>query len=81
MRYILSKHAREQMKLRRVTEEEIIFTLRNYLTTYPTVYGGTTLIAYFTDGTRLKVWLANTQPLEEPFFIKSVGMREVHVQS
>jgi hypothetical protein len=79
MQYILSKHAQVQMKLRKVTEAEVVFTLGNYLTTYPAHHGGTTIVAYFNDKTRLKVWLANATPLQEPFFVKSVGRREFHV--
>jgi hypothetical protein len=64
------------LKKRRVTIEEVEYTLRNFLMTYPSLLGGTTLVAYFENYQRLKVWVANVVPLQEPFFVKSVGRRE-----
>ncbi len=76
MQFILSRHAKVRMSERRVTIEEVEYTLRNFLTTYPSLLGGTTLVAYFENHQRLKVWVANVVPLQEPFFVKSVGRRE-----
>ena len=76
MQFILSKHAKARMNERRVTIEEVEYTLRNFLMTYPSLLGGTTLVAYFENYQRLKVWVANVVPLQEPFFVKSVGRRE-----
>jgi hypothetical protein len=76
MDYTLSRHAKARMKERRVTIKEVEYTLRNFLMTYPSLLGGTTLVAYFENYQRLKVWVANVIPLQEPFFVKSVGRRE-----
>jgi hypothetical protein len=77
--FIYSQHAREQMRLRRVTEEEIIYVLQRFSLTYPAHHGGTSLIAYFPDRSQLKIWVANALPLHEPIFIKSVGRRKLNV--
>jgi hypothetical protein len=76
MDYMLSRHAKVRMSERSVTIEEVEYTLRNFLMTYPSLLGGTTLVAYFENYQRLKVWVANVVPLQEPFFVKSVGRRE-----
>jgi hypothetical protein len=76
MQFILSRHAKVRMSERGVTIEEVEYTLRNFLMTYPSLLGGTTLVAYFENNQRLKVWVANVVPLQEPFFVKSVGRRE-----
>jgi hypothetical protein len=76
MQFILSRHAKVRMSERGVTIEEVEYTLRNFLMTYPSLLGGTTLVAYFENNQLLKVWVANVVPLQEPFFVKSVGRRE-----
>ncbi len=76
MQFILSKHAKVRMSERRVTIEEVEYTLHNFLMTYPSFLGGTTLAAYFENYRRLQVWVAHLVPLQEPFFVKSVGRRE-----
>lgn len=63
------------MSLRRVTEEEILHVLFRYSVTYPAHNGGTSLLAFFPDGSHLKIWVANSMPIKEPIFIKSVGRR------
>ena len=78
MDFIYSQHAREQMQLRAVTEEEILYVLQHFSLTYPAHDGGTSLIAYFPDKSQLKIWVANGLPLEEPIFIKSVGRRKLN---
>ena len=67
------------MQLRRVTEEEILYVLFRYSMTYPSHNGGTSLLAYFPDGSQLKIWVANALPIAEPIFIKSVGRRTGNV--
>ncbi len=75
----LSSH-QGALKKRRVTIEEVEYTLRNFLMTYPSFLGGTTLAAYFENYQRMKVWVAHLVPLQEPFFVKSVGRRESYAQ-
>lgn len=72
MDYIITKHARKQMALRRVTEEEIEFVLKNYSMTYPSDNGGTTLFALLNDGSSVRLWVVGGLPLEEPVIIKSL---------
>lgn len=79
MDYVLSRHAKMRMKERRVTIGELEYTLRNYRMTYPSQLGGTTLVAFFENFQKLKVWIANVAPIQEPFFVKSVGRRESYV--
>ncbi|WP_150121992.1 DUF4258 domain-containing protein [Candidatus Planktophila sulfonica] len=79
MDFIYSRHARRQMLERRVTEEEINYVLHRYSLTYPADKGGTSLFAELPDGRKLVVWLANSRPLNKPFFIKSVARRDRHV--
>lgn len=76
MDYKYTRHAREQMESRRVTEDEIVYVLQRFSLTYPAHDGGTSLIAYFEDGSHLKIWVVNRLPLQEPVIIKSVGRRK-----
>jgi uncharacterized protein YuzE len=62
MDYKYTRHAREQMESRRVTEEEIVYVLQRFSLTYPAHDGGTSLIAYFEDGSHLKIWVVNRLP-------------------
>ncbi len=73
-----SQQGRE--KERRVAMEEVEYALRNFLMTYPSFLGGTTSAAYFENYQRLQVWVAHLVPLQEPFFVKSVGRRESYAR-
>jgi hypothetical protein len=75
MEFIYTLHARERMLERGVTEDEILYVLFRYSLTFPADNGGTSLLAYFPDGSHLTVWVANPMPITEPIIVKSVGRK------
>jgi hypothetical protein len=64
------------MQERHVSEEDIAFTLSNYLVSRPGRDGGTALYALMKDGSTVVVWVAQELPLTSEVVVKSVG-REV----
>ncbi len=76
MQIIITHHARIRMLERHVSEEDVAFTLSNYLMSRPGRNGGTGLYALMKDGSTVAVWVAQELPLTSPVIVKSVG-REV----
>ena len=72
MEYVITDHARAKMRLRGVTEEEVVYVIHNYSTTYPADNSGTTLFGVLADGSSVRLWVAGGLPLQEPVIIKSV---------
>jgi hypothetical protein len=73
MQIIITHHARIRMLERKVSEEDIHFTLGNYLVSRPGRDGGTGFYALMQDGSTVAVWVAQELPLVSPVVIKSVG--------
>jgi len=71
--FTITKHARDRMKQRAVTVEEISFTLRNFDLTYPGNDNGLAVLKLFPDGRILKVWIAESSLHIDPLTIKSVA--------
>ena len=61
------------MMERQVSEEDIFFTLANYLVSRPGRDGGTAFYALMRDGSTVAVWVAQALPLRSPVIVKSVG--------
>jgi hypothetical protein len=61
------------MMERQVSEEDIFFTLANYLVSRPGRDGGTGFYALMRDGSTVSVWVAQALPLTGPVIVKSVG--------
>jgi hypothetical protein len=76
MQIIITHHARIRMLERHVSEEDISFTLSNYLLSRPGRDGGTGFYALMMDGSTVVVWVAQELPLTSEVVVKSVG-REV----
>jgi hypothetical protein len=76
MQIIITHHARIRMLERHVSEEDVAFTLSNYLLSRPGREGGTAFYALMKDGSTVVVWVAQELPLASPVIVKSVG-REV----
>jgi hypothetical protein len=72
MDYIITNHARAQMRLRGITESDVIYILRLHTVTYPANNGGTTLQGVLLNGEIVRIWVANGLPLAEPIIIKSL---------
>jgi hypothetical protein len=75
MQYILTRHAQIQSVQRNVSEEEIIFTLRNFHITVPGNNGGTGLFAHMPNGDTVILWIVGELPLIEPVIIKTTVKR------
>lgn len=73
MHIIISHHARIRMVERQVSEEDIFFTLANYVVSRPGRDGGTGFYALMRDGSTVAVWVAQALPLTSPVIVKSVG--------
>jgi hypothetical protein len=76
MQIIITHHARIRMLERHVSEEDILFTLSNYLLSRPGRDRGTGFYALMKDGSTVVVWVAQELPLKDSVVVKSVG-REV----
>ena len=72
MDYIITNHARAQMKLRGITESDVIYILQSHRVTYPANNGGTTLQGVLLTGEIVRIWVVNSLPFEEPIIIKSL---------
>ena len=73
MHIIISHHARIRMVERQVSEEDIFFTLANYVVSRSGRDGGTGFYALMRDGSTVAVWVAQALPLTSPVIVKSVG--------
>ena len=73
MQIIITNHARSRMIERKVSEEDIFFTLRSYLLSRPGRNGATGFYALMKDGSTVIVWVAQELPLTSPVIVKSVG--------
>ena len=73
MQIIITHHARVRMMEREVSEEDIYFTLRNYIMSRPGRDGGTGLYALMGDGSTIIVWVTQRLPLQSPVIVKSVA--------
>lgn len=75
MRFALTRHAEMKCSERKVSEDDIYFTLRNFHMTFPGENDGIGLIARLPQGDTVILWIVGKLPLEEPVIIKTVVRR------
>jgi hypothetical protein len=75
MRLYLRKHAQDRMTERVISREQIEWAISHPNLTVQTPQNSVRYEATFPDGRTLKVWVVRTDPLSEPYTVKSVAWK------